>query len=322
MRTALRALGWLAAVVLIAALGGVVFLAVAFPKKEPPPDVVVEGTPELVERGRYLFRHVANCLTCHSERDTTVVGEPMVAGTEGKENLAFGDAFFAPNITPAAMGEWSDGEIVRAIASGIRADGSALFPAMPYTAYRHMAMEDLAAIVAYMRTLEPIPVERARDNLPLPLNVIARLSPRPADPPARSPSGGVERGEYLATIAACVFCHTPRDRHAPVEEMVLAGGHEFVEGEWIVRAANLTPDDRTGIGRWSRERFIDRFRASATHPEDPRPRDESDPPRVMPWIEYAGMTEKDLGAIYDYLRTVEPIDHEIRTFERVPREEE
>lgn len=322
MRTVLRALAWIVTVVLIAVLGGMVFLVVAFPKREPPPDVVVEGTPEQVERGRYLFRHVANCLACHSERDTTVVGEPMVAGTEGKENPAFGEPFFPPNVTPAAMGDWTDGEIVRAIASGIRADGSALFPAMPYTEFRRMAMEDLVAIVAYMRALDPIPVERSRGELPIPFNVIARLSPRPADPPSRAPTEGVARGKYLSTIAGCVFCHTPREGHEPIEEMALAGGHEFAEGDWIVRSANLTPDERTGIGAWSRERFIGRFKTSGMHPEDPRRRDENDPPQVMPWIEYAGMTEKDLGAIYDYLRTVLPVDNEIRTYGRVPPGEE
>jgi len=42
----------------------------------------------------------------------------------------------------------------------------------------------------------------------------------------------------------------------------------------------------------------------------------------MPWAEHAGMTDEDLEAIYTYLRTVAPIEYEVRRFERVTREEE
>lgn len=316
-RGALRALGWLATVLLLAALGGTVFLAVAFPKREPPPEVAVAGTSAQIERGRYLFRHVTPCLTCHAVHDTTLLGDPVVEGTEGKENLAWGEDVFPPNITPAALGAWTDGEIVRAIASGIRADGTALFPAMPYTQFRHVAMDDLTAIVAYVRTLEPIPVERPRRDLPVPLNVIARMSPRPADPPERAPTGELARGEYLATIAGCLFCHTPTGAdHAPIEAMAFGGGHEFDDGDWIVRGANITPHARTGIGTWSRERFVDRFKSGSTHPGGPRSRRHDDPPSVMPWLDYAGMIEEDLGAIYAYLRTVSPIENDVLRYER------
>ena len=36
----------------------------------------------------------------------------------------------------------------------------------------------------------------------------------------------------------------------------------------------------------------------------------------MPWLGYAGMTEEDLGAIYDYLRTLEPVRHEVVRYAR------
>jgi len=36
----------------------------------------------------------------------------------------------------------------------------------------------------------------------------------------------------------------------------------------------------------------------------------------MPWLMYSGMTEKDLGAIYDYLRTVQPIKYKVERFKR------
>lgn len=321
MRNALRVLGWLAIVVLLAAFGGIVYLATAYPKKEPPPEIVVDGTAAQVEHGRYLFHHLLACVACHAERDTTLFGDPLVPGTVGKEYPGWRSEVFPPNVTPAALGDWTDGEIARAIASGIRKDGSGLFPAMPYAAYRNLALDDLAAVVAYMRELEPIPVELPRTRPRVPLNVIARIAPRPADPPERVPEGEIERGAYLAAVAACAFCHTPFERHRSIDTLAFAGGHAFEAGEWVVRSANLTPDPRTGIGTWSREKFVDRFRRVASHPERPRRRDPHDPPSVMPWAEHAEMTDEDLGAIHAYLRTVPPVEHEVRWFERVTREE-
>jgi hypothetical protein len=35
---------------------------------------------------------------------------------------------------------------------------------------------------------------------------------------------------------------------------------------------------------------------------------------VMPWLALAGMTDDDLGAIYDYLRTLPPVDKRVVTF--------
>ena len=76
--------------------------------------------------------------------------------------------------------------------------------------------------------------------------------------------------------------------------------------EWP--SENLTPHLSNRIGAWSRENFIGIFRSFAP-PEGSRiPGDRIN--TVMPWSRYAGMTDEDLGAIYEYLRTVEPIQQE------------
>ena len=72
-------------------LGGLlvlVGLAVAYvllflPRSEPPSDLVIQGSTEQVERGRYLVEHVAYCLDCHSERDWSRYAGPIVARTKG-----------------------------------------------------------------------------------------------------------------------------------------------------------------------------------------------------------------------------------------------
>jgi mono/diheme cytochrome c family protein len=288
--------------------------------------LAVEGTAAQVARGRYLFHNVSQCIECHAVHDRTKVGDPVRPHGLGKENAEeWGvEPFFPPNLTPAALGDWSDGEIIRAISSGIRKNGRALFPAMPYDSYRHMAMEDLEAVVAYLRTLEPIPVEHPRATLEFPLSLIARISPRPADSPQTAPVAGMERGRYLVDIAGCRFCHTPFEGTPPkpVAALEFAGGHEFPSGDWIVRSANITPDDETGIGRWTRERFVGRFKQAAVHPDTLRAKDPTSPPTAMPWANYAGIREEELGANYDYLRTLEARPHRVITRERLAAPQE
>lgn len=324
MRRVLRTVGWIVAGTLTLVLLALIYVLLAYPRSEAAPALSVQPTPERVAQGRYLFHHIAQCADCHAVRDRTRVGDPVVPGGLGKENFGRRSEapFFPPNLTPAALGDWTDGEIARAISSGIRRDGAALFPAMPYGVYRHMAMPDLEALVAYMRTLEPVPVEHPREPLPFPMSLIARLSARPAAPPAVTPGSGVERGRYLADIAGCRFCHTPVEGTPPraVEGLELAGGHEFTIEGWTVRSANLTPDNETGIGLWSREDFLDRFRAARVEPGSSDLKPAGTPPTVMPWAGLAGMREQDLGAIYDYLRTVGPVRQEVMIFERSPTE--
>lgn len=322
MRRILQALGGVAAVVLGAALLALLYLLVAFPKAEPAPDIVVEATPDRIEHGRYLFHNVTACAECHAVHDRTRLGDPVVPGGLGRENYEEWSAragFFPPNLTPAALGDWTDGEIIRAIASGIRRDGVALFPAMPYDLYGKLAQPDLEALVAYVRTLDSLPVEHQRERLPLPLNLIARLAPRPARPPAAAPRSGLERGRYLVEVAGCRFCHTPFEGTPPraVEALTFAGGHEFEVPDGVVRSANITPDAETGIGGWTRERFLGRFQSFRAGAATGGPKPPGTPPTVMPWANFAGMREEDLAAIYEYLRTVEPVRHRVTTFEPV-----
>ena len=83
--------------------------------------------------------------------------------------------------------------------------------------------------------------------------------------------------------------------------MVLAGGEAYPVSGGVVRAANITLDALTGVGGWSREQFIERFKAMEGARDRVMPGAFN---TIMPWTQYAGMTRPDLGAIYEYLRTV------------------
>ncbi|MBI2889400.1 MAG: cytochrome C [Nitrospirae bacterium] len=292
------------------------------PDVGPPPDLRVEITPARLARGEYLARHVMACIDCHSDRDFGHFAGPVVTGTEGKGGTRFGKELGLPgtlygkNITPAALGAWTDGEVARAITSGVGRDGEAFFPMMPYPNYRQIATEDLYSLIAYVRSLKPITNEVPKRELNFPLKYVARTLPRPYEPaPPPNPSDTVARGKYLVIIASCADCHTPmNDRGQPLPGMYMAGGNESELPWGTLRAANITPDVETGIGRVPREVFIKQFKGFST-PEGKRLPNGTDGFNTdMPWTEYGGMTEGDLGAIYDYLRTIPPVKNAVRWF--------
>jgi mono/diheme cytochrome c family protein len=278
------------------------------PLRSKPADFGVPATPERVARGRYIYA-VSNCDGCHSERDFTRFGAPVIAGGQGAGAAVAGPAWLggamaAPNITPdreTGIGAWSEGEIVRAIRDGIGRDGQALLPVMPYSGFRQMSDEDAAALVAYLRAMPPVRRAQKRKPVGFFASWLIRSYPRPAGHvPEIDPEDRVARGRYLATLGGCARCHT-RDG-APA----LSGGREFRFVNARAISANLTPDRRTGLGRWSERDFVERFHqyreylakgAPAVGPEGFTP---------MPWLNLCQLPERDLSAIYAYLRDRKP----------------
>jgi hypothetical protein len=106
-----------------------------------------------------------------------------------------------------------------------------------------------------------------------------------------------------------------RDKGEPLPGMRLAGGFEFkFPNGNIVRSANLTPSQETGIGLWTEEVFLGKFktyRDSAGQNKTVSPNEFNS---VMPWTMFAGMTDGDLKSIYRYLTTVDPVEHKVEKF--------
>lgn len=306
--------------ILLLAIGGGFSLLLSKPDI-PVADIAVADDPALVERGRYLANHVTVCVDCHSTRDWNAYSGPIKPGTEGMGGERFGPEFGFPglfysrNITPAALADWSDGEIARAVTSGVSRDGQAFFPVMPYPAYRYMSTKDLHAIVAYVRTLPAVANEVPASAPDFPMNLILRTIPAPAAPLQPDANDSTAYGKYLVTIAACAECHTPAEKGEKLPGMDLAGGFKFpLPAGGFAYSSNITPDPDTGIGNWTREQFIGRFKAYG-RPDAAYPVAAGAKNTVMPWTMYAGMTAADLGAIYDYLRTVPAVRNAVKPFE-------
>ena len=269
-----------------------------------------ERTPERLARGRYLVTGLAGCESCHTPKDWKTHGAPNLPGMElAGQVLPMPDlpgVIVASNLTAdseTGAAHWSDDEISRAIREGIGHDGRTIFPMMPYAAYRAISDEDLASIVVYLRSLPPVRNQLPASHIDFPVNYLIRGVPQPLPIPVAGPgpqANPVERGKYLVAIGC--GCHSPNDRKGPIRGLEFGGG-EFLKGPWgEVTSANITPDS-AGIGYYDEAMFIQVMRTGYV-----KARKLSS---IMPFGEFANLTDDDLKAIFAYLRTLNPVKHRV-----------
>ncbi|MFQ5666929.1 MAG: c-type cytochrome [Candidatus Binatia bacterium] len=122
------------------------------------PKVQTDGLPAhtrtLLRRGRYLYS-IASCPYCHNGNG---------AGG-GKVNWSVFGTTWAGNLTAhsTGLGNWSDAEVLRAMASGVGRYGRALhWQAMIWDHFSNYAVEDQHALLAYLRALPPVKHRRPR----------------------------------------------------------------------------------------------------------------------------------------------------------------
>jgi mono/diheme cytochrome c family protein len=155
-----------------------------------------------------------------------------------------------------------------------------------------------------------------------------------AESDASAARARVERGKYLVTIGGCNDCHTPlkmgpkgpepdmaRMLSGHPESFPITGNTAAPSATWLVAmaasgtafsgpwgvsfAANLTPDDNTGLGIWTEDMFVKAVR-TGRHMGVSRP---ILPP--MPWPNVGAMNDEDLKAVYAYLRSIRPIHNRV-----------
>ncbi len=298
------------------------YVKTALPNVGPAPEIKIIASPELIARGEYLANHVMVCMDCHSKRDWTKFSGP-ISGTKlgcGGElfdqKFGFPGKFVSKNITPFSLGQWTDGEIFRAITTGVNKDNKALFPVMPYKSYAQLDEEDIRAVIAYIRTLAPVEQTNAESVPDFPMNFIINTIPSKANLQKRpDPSNLIAYGKYITTAAACRECHTKQEKGQYVGDE-FAGGFEFdlSNGKKVV-SANITPH-ASGIGGWSKEDFVKRFKVYSDSgyilPSVDLAKKEFQ--TVMPWSMYTGMSTQDLEAIYTYLKSQKPSNNVVVRF--------
>ena len=243
-----------------------------------------------IERGRHLATAVSVCVDCHG---------PSLAGGVVVDDPAIG-RIAGPNLTRGKNGlgnVLTDEDMARVIRFGILPDGKSV-RVMPADDYIGLSDDDLAAIIAYVRSLPPVdtepnqsyfgPVGRVLFALgQLPIMVAERITPN--DHPAQFPQPGVnaEYGRYLAQVSGCMGCHNP----------ALSGGKiNGAPPDWP-EAANLTPAGE--LATFDQAGFMTTMRTCV----NPFQRSLS---KEMPCRSYKNMTDDELKALWAYISKLPP----------------
>lgn len=319
----LKVVGVLLAIVIVGIAGLLGYLAFGLPNIAPAEELTIDYTPERVERGRYLANSVSVCMDCHSTRDWSLFSGPIVAGSFGRggdrfdQTLGFPGVFFAKNITPAGISRYTDGELYRVITTGVTKEGRSMFPLMPYLYYGRMDPEDLYSIIAYVRSIPSIDNKVEDSKADFPVNFLLNTMPQPAQPQNRPDTADViAYGAYMANASGCVECHTQvDDKGVLLPGVSFAGGRAFLmPDKSTVRSSNLTSDTATGIGQWTEEMFVQKFKVYADSAYVIPKIGAGEFNSIMPWTMYGHMKVGDLKAIYAYLKTIAPINNPIVKF--------
>lgn len=275
----------------------------------PYPEVISMTNSTVIERGRYLVRNVAHCASCHGDphaRDSVGIEDLSLSG--GTEFQFPPGTFRARNITPdsaTGIGVFSDGAIARALRYGVGHDGRAL---LPFMEMQGLSDDDLVAIVSYLRSQPPVSNAVPMHQYSLlgkivRATVLANPVGPTSPPPTRAPHGPtVENGRYLAgAVANCWSCHTQRNMNTgALMGARFSGSTDMGETDQIWAPPNLTPDPKTGrLVPMTEDDFVARLHAGRVIPGSP-----------MPWDAYRGFHEDDLRAIYRFLMTLPPVEHE------------
>ena len=202
---------------------------------------------------------------------------------------------------------WTDAQIVTAIREGRRPDGRILGPPMPYYLYRDVSDDDMAAIVAYLRSIKPVrnKVPPSQYRMPLPPAWGPPITGPVSAPPK---SDKVAYGAYLAgPMGHCIDCHTPmvEGGRRDFANRTGAGGFLLAGPYGEVVSANITPHPETGIGTWTdaqiKRAITEGVRADGTALSPP-----------MGYAFYKTMRGEDLDALVAYLRSLKPVDNKVR----------
>lgn len=204
---------------------------------------------------------------------------------------------YAPNLTPGEGGVayYTNTDWVRAIRHGVAPNGRPLL-VMPAKDYANMTQEDLAATIAYLKTLAPV----NRTNGVTKMNTFAHIllsvgafgdaisaevvdheAAIPSDPENRTV---LERGDYLVTVGGCATCHfkglkggkSPDPNSPPVPDITSTGA----------------------IASWS----IDQYSTFLKSGKTPDGREVDG--KFMPWAAIGRMPASDQQAIFEYLQSL------------------
>ncbi|HNB82543.1 MAG TPA: hypothetical protein PLP14_10615 [Chitinophagaceae bacterium] len=316
MKTVLKGILYLILLLIVLVIGFVTWLNFSdlpsYPvaMTEELKNLKVEVDSTSVARGERLASML--CVKCHMGEGNKMVGKELA--DLPKE---FGK-IHAYNITQdkeLGIGTWTDGEIAYFLKTGIRRDGTYAPPYMPK--FPLMADVDLHAIIAWLHSDRPnvqaAAVKQEKNDPNLLIRFLCRVAMKPlplqASPiPAPDSNNQVALGRYLTTGAlGCFQCHSENfktNNEIEPEKSVgfFGGGNPMLDMEGnVVNSMNITPDPESGIGKYSEYEFMTLLH-TGRRPDGKMVR--------YPMEPYPMLNEKELKAIYAYLKTVPPLHNQ------------
>src|SRR5262245_8547192 len=254
----------------------------------PPMQATFASADGQLERGEYLYK-TRGCMECH--------------GVDGAGHVVIDDkssGFFAraPNITAGGASparSYTDTDWLRTVRHGVKPSGEPLL-IMPSDDYAHMTDADVAAIVAYVRSLPPAEAGGGEFSIPFPIKAAYLLGAikdaaekidHTAAPPAAVADDALARGRYVAQ--SCTGCHGPH----------YSGGKIPGTPPSWPPAANLTSAPDSAMAHYT---SADQFKSMLRTGKRP---DGSAISEVMPFKSLAYMDDGELDALFAFLKTVE-----------------
>ena len=292
-----------------------------------------DASGDAVARGAYIFS-AAGCRDCHGAS-----GPGYLAG--GYRLATQFGIFYTPNITPnqeTGIGTWTLADFKRALREGRSPTGMYYYPVFPYRSYTKMTDQDIGDMWAYLRSVPPVEKENRDHVLKFPFDnrqstgdgklgalastrsgvfvwQLGTAAPfyagleermragfgRPMETdPSRTPDWN--RGAYLVEAAFhCTECHTPRVPVLGTLEVSqwMSGANFKLNGHSV---PNITPDVRTGLGRWTKDDWDTFLRTGY------KPNRESIGYEMADVVQNtANLNPKDRAAVIEYLMTLPPV---------------
>lgn len=224
---------------------------------DPLDESAVAGLTGDPGRGAQVFL-TTGCASCHMAPGAMAEAQLVLSG--GQEFPSAFGTFYAPNISQDAeqgIGDWSLVELASAVTRGVGREGQHLYPALPYASYNKLALQDVADLYAYLKTLPADSTPSRPHDVGFPFNQrIALGGWKLLFLSTGWTVGGTlppeaERGRYLAeAMAHCGECHTPRN---------LLGG--MTKSRWLAGAPNPSgkgtiPNITPARLDWSEEEIV------------------------------------------------------------------
>lgn len=254
--------------------------------------ISIPDNPEAVARGEHIANSWGYCSLCHFG--------PTFSGSFS--HVPYRQVFMVapPNLTPGPGGigaYYTDEDWVRTLRHGVKPNGRSVV-GMPSRHFSNMSDEDLGALIAYFKALQPIekavgPTGVRAEATLADLDDVELLPARTIDheaarPTSIDPAPTADYGEYLMAAAPCRHCHGDQ----------LNGARHPYRGEEPAR--NLTPGG--DLSDWTLEDFETTLR-TGVNPDGDQLRQLYMPPPI-----YNGMTDMELAAIFAYLQTLPALE--------------